>query len=102
MTHLLDTISLKNHRRYLQWGLFNTQDSKIHEFICWVNDIVKYLYHFPLLGMDQVLPDDKIIEIVKFELPWECQKQILVQVFNLVTKSLNDLVELCEWINMDK
>ena len=51
----------------------------MREFIFNVKNIVEYLKQLPLFGMDQGLPNDKIIELVHFSLPHEWKNQIPVQ-----------------------
>ena len=43
--------------------------------------------------MDQVLHDNKIIDLVYFSLPQEHQKEILFQVFDSDANGINKLVE---------
>ena len=52
--------------------------------------------------MYQGLPNDKIFKLAKFSLTHELKKQLLVQGFILISKSLNKLVELCKLLDIDK
>ena len=52
--------------------------------------------------MAQKFPDDKTINLVKFTLPQEWQKQLLDQRFNSSTKILKNIVELCKKLETAK
>ena len=65
------------------------------EFIFRVNNIVKFLNHFPLFGTYQGFPDDEIIEISEFSLSRKWQKKLLVQGFDSAINITNKLVEFC-------
>ena len=49
--------------------------------------------------MDQGLPDNKIIEIVNFEITLEWQEHILIQLFDSATKIIIEIVEF--WKQLD-
>ena len=72
----------QQQKRYLLHGLYNYQKTKTCDFICRVNEIVKYIDHFPPFGDYQGLPEDEILNLMEFALPQECQKEILVQGFD--------------------
>ena len=91
--------SLWYQKRYLCQGLFNPRDSNIRDLICHLNNIVEYIEHLPPLSMDQGLPDDKIIELVRLSLRCEWKNHLPMQGFNLAAKSLNEIVEICKWLN---
>ena len=76
--------------------LFNPYHSKIQEFICRLNNIVKYLDNFPLFRAPQVLPDNVITNLVEVTLTGESQKQILLQVFDSASNFNNNLAEFCK------
>ena len=57
MPHFLPPNPLHHQKSYLLWELFKPYEYKVHDFICQLNNIIEYLNHFPLLGMDQGLPD---------------------------------------------
>ena len=95
-TNFFPTKAIHNQKRHLLWGLFNPQNSKIHNLIYRVNEIVEYLERFPLFGMTQELPDDKIINIIYTILLHKCQKKILMQGFDSDTKIINNIVEFCK------
>ena len=44
---------LQQQKMYLRRGLFNTQDVKIRDFICRVNEMTEYLKHFTPLERNQ-------------------------------------------------
>ena len=73
--------------------MFNSRESKIREFVFRINDIAEYLKTFPPFGTSQGFTSDKIIELVEFGLTQIFQKQLIMKLFNLDTKSINDLVE---------
>ena len=93
-------IQCRNRHQY--WGLFEPQDSNIRYFICWVNGIIEYLKHLPLFGTALWLPDDKIISLIDFALPYKWQKHLTKQGFNISTKSLNKLVDSCKQLETTK
>ena len=62
-THFLPLKALQFHKRYLYWGLFKTQESKIQELIFRVDNIFKYIKHLPFFSTNQRLPDEKIIDL---------------------------------------
>ena len=101
-THFLPTKALKHQKSYLHQGLFNTQDSHIHKFICCINDIILYIENFPLFGMDQGFTNDQMIKLIEFELPKEWKKKLLMQGFNSFAKIPNKIVELCGWLHMSE
>ena len=52
--------------------------------------------------MSQVRQDQKTIGIVEFEITQECQKQLLVKVFDFVSNILSNLVEFCDQLKKPK
>ena len=82
ISNLLPPKGPKNQKRYLCHGLYKKSKTKTCDFICRVNEIVKYIDHFPPFGDYQGLPEDEILNIMEFALPQECQKEILVQGFD--------------------
>ena len=94
MTHFLPPYSLQCQKRYLYRVLFNPCESKICEFLFHINDIAEYLKHSPPFGTSQGFTSEKIIELVEFGLTQIFQKQLIMKLFNLDTKIINNLVEL--------
>ena len=84
--------ALQCHKGYIYWGIFMPYESKIRQFINHVNDIIKYFKHFLPFGMPHGLINNEIIKLVEFTLPQNCHNQLLVQIFEYSTKSLNELV----------
>ena len=58
--------------------------------------MVEYLDKFPHFIARQHLPEDKILELVEFSLPKECQKELLIQGFDSTTQGLMELVNFCK------
>ena len=58
--------------------------------------VINYLYIFHPFGMDQGLPDRKIINMINFSLPLQCQKQLIVQGLDSAFNAINKLLEFCK------
>ena len=102
ITFLFTPKPLQRQKRYLRWGLLNPQNSRIRDFI-----FCNQKYHLvplslPLIKNGSYTPRVNIIELVGFTPTHKCQERLLVQAFNPVSKSLNDLVELCGRLDMDE
>ena len=52
--------------------------------------------------MYQKIPDNIIIDRIEFKLTSKYQEQVFEHEFNLVSKSLNEILELCEHLKRDK
>ena len=76
--------------------MYKPCDTKIRDFICRIDDMIKYLEKFPLFGAGQQLPEYEILNLVEFSLPKEWQKELIVQGFYSATQGLTDLIEFCE------
>ena len=95
MTHLFPTKALRRQKRHFLRRLPNYQYHRIRKFIWCVKNIVNDLKQFsPLVRI--------IIELFEFALLCEWQQQLLIQGFYLATKSLKELVEICEWLKTAK
>ena len=82
--------------------MFETQDFKVREFVYSANEIVEYLKKLPPFGNYQGFPEDKIINLDKFYIPYEWQKQLLMQGFNSSANSPNGLIEFYKQLKTDK
>ena len=71
ITHLFPPKALKRHRRYLRRGIYKNRDTKIREFICSNDEIVKNLDKFPPFGTNQDLLEDEILDILELSIPRE-------------------------------
>ena len=69
---------LQHQTRYLLRGLYKPRNINISEFIFQINKMVDYLKKFPPFGASQHLLDDDILELVKFSLPREWQKELII------------------------
>ena len=78
-TYLFPPMVFQFQKRQLQRLLIKPQYSKIQYFSCHVNKIIKYLKHFPSFGIPKVIPDNEIINLIKFSLNCEWHKQLFVQ-----------------------
>ena len=94
MNHFIPLKALQFQKRYICWGLFDTQESKTHKFIYRLNYNIFYLKHFPLFRTNQGITNNKIVDIIKSALTYEWQTHLINQGFNSNTKILGDLVEL--------
>ena len=95
-THFFPMKALQYQKRYLHQGLFKPLDSNICKFISCIENIYKYLGHFPPFRTSQLIPDNEIIDLVEFFISRNCHKNIFVKVFDSDSKSLNKLVEFWE------
>ena len=77
-------------------ALFKPHHLQTRNFVARVRKLNDHLKNFPLFGNNQELPEDKILEIIKFSLLQEWQKTMLVQGFDSATASVQDLIDLCE------
>ena len=71
-------------------------DTKIRDFICCIDEIIKYLENLPPFRARQCLPEEEIIELVEFSLIKEWQKNLTIQGFDSATQGLMYLVDFCE------
>ena len=90
--NLFPTKALLHQKRYLHWGLFVPQESKMCKFIFHLKNIVQYLERFPTFWTNQGIPDNEIIKLIKFALYCKWQIQLLIQGFNYATKILNMII----------
>ena len=65
ISHSFPPKALQRHKRYLRRGLYKPRDIKIREFICCIDEMVKYLEEFPPFGAGQCLTEDYILELVE-------------------------------------
>ena len=94
--HFFPPKALQREKRYLCRGLYKPKDCPVRDFVCRVNEILEYLSKFPPFANNQGLPEDEVIELIEFALPREWQRQMLVQGFDPASKSIQDLVDFCE------
>ena len=92
MNHFFPLNELQLQNSSLCQDMFKAWDFKIREFTFWVNNIFEYLDHLPMFGKYWVLSNYEIIKLIKFALTQKWQKQILVQVLDSATKSINIIV----------
>ena len=69
---------------------------KMRTYYTWYQELNRYLEDFPPFEQDQLLPDDKVKEHIEFAIPNSWQKQMILQGFNAVTKTIEEIIELCE------
>ena len=96
ISHFFPPKSLQRQKRYLRRGLYKPSGTKIRDFICRINEIVEYLDNFPPFRAGQRLPGDEILNLVKFSIPKEWKKELVIQDFDSATQGLTGLVEFCE------
>ena len=58
--------------------------------------MIEYLDSLPPSRQRQRLPENKILDMVEFSLPKECQKELIIQDFDSATQGLTDLIEFCD------
>ena len=88
--------ALQHQKRYLQRGLYKPCDTNIRDFICRIEEMVEYFNNLSPFGAGQRLPEDDILELVKFSLPKEWQKELTIQRFESETQGLTEIFEFCE------
>ena len=64
--------------------------------------MIKYIDKFPPFGEGKYLPENKILELVKFSVLKERQKELIIQGFEAATQGLTELVEFCERLETSK
>ena len=58
--------------------------------------MVEYFNNLSPFEAGQRLPEDDILELVKFSLPKEWQKELTIQRFESETQGLTEIFEFCE------
>ena len=101
MTHFFPPKALQLQKSYLLRGLFKPRYSKIFNLIYHTNNIVYYLYHFLSFRISQGFHDNKLINIIKFTLPYKPHKQLLMKGSDSAIKSLNKISELCKLLDTE-
>ena len=92
ISHFFSPKALQHHKRYLIRDIYKPCGTNIHDFICQIDKMVKYLEKFPPFGVGQRLPEYEIPKLVEFSIPEEWQKLIIIQRFNSSTQGLMELV----------
>ena len=57
---------------------------------------------FPPFGPNQVLPDDKVKEHAEFAIPQTWEKQMILQGFSVVEKTMEEFIEFCKRLEMSE
>lgn len=86
-------------KRFLRRFARKPQSMKMREYVARIVEINEYLPQFPPVrpGEDvETLPDDEIADLLEFGCPNSWQKHMLMQNFDPLLHSVNELVEFCE------
>jgi len=59
-----------------QRNLQKPRDIKVHAFMTWLTELNHYLDRFPSFLLHQILPDDKIMDIVEYTVPAKWQQMM--------------------------
>ena len=89
--------ALMTQKRYMRRILRKPKDMKIRDYCARFNEINKYLEAFPpFKGRGQMISDEEVLEHLEFAVPSSWQKQMVLQGFNTLEKSIDDFIEFCE------
>ena len=68
ISHFFSPKALQHHKRYLIRDIYKPCGTNIHDFICQIDKMVKYLEKFPPFGVGQRLPEYEILELIELSL----------------------------------
>ena len=89
--------SLMTQKRYMRRIMRKPKDMKTRDYCARYSEINKYLESFPpFKGKNQVIPNDEILEHLEFAIPNSWQKQMVLQGFNTLERTMEDFIEFCE------
>ena len=76
---------------------------KTRDYCARYSKINKYLESFPPFnGKRQAIPNDEILEHLEFAIPSSWQKQMVLQGFNTLERTIEDFIEFCERLEFSK
>ena len=79
-------------RRFIKKPL----NMKMTHFVARLNEMNEQLLQYPGATIEAKIPEDELKEIVEFAIPNEWKKQMKLQQFKVLDKTLNQLVEFCK------
>ena len=89
--------ALMTQKRYMRRILRKPKNMKIRDYCARYSEINKYLEAFPpFKGRDQMISDEEVLEHLEFAVPNSWQKQMVLQGFNTLERSVDDFIEFCE------
>ena len=97
--HIFPARALRVQKRYMRRFLRKPKDMTTRQWISRVTELNNYLESFPPLRAGTAatkLPDDEILEILEFGIPFSWQKQMLLQNFDPIDKSMQEFTNFCD------
>jgi uncharacterized protein YerC len=94
-THIFPARALIYQKRYLSHDMCKPRDVSIRDYVIRVHELNALLGYFPPFGENQELPDDEIVDIVEHNIPATWQRNMLIQGWDPVLHTLQDLQEFC-------
>ena len=94
---ILPKSALLHQKRYMRRILRKPHDMTIRAYHARYQELNRSLAKFPpFSGASQKLPDDEVKEHLEFAIPTKWQKQMILQGFNAVDKTIDEFIEFCE------
>ena len=95
--------ALMTQKRYMRRIMRKPRAMKTRDYCARYAEINKYLEEFPpFKGKQQAIPQDEILEHLEFAIPSSWQKQMVLQGFNTLERSVEDFIEFCERLEFSK
>ena len=101
ITHFFLPKALQCQKRYLIRGIYKPRDTKIRNFVCTIDKILKYLQKLPPLSLIRSYLN-MISPTQQFFLPRDNQKELRIQGFDSATQGLTEIVEFCAHLETPK
>ena len=83
-------------RRYMRKPI----GMKMRSYVARVRELNSYLPDFPPFGANQSMDNDELIDLLFFGTPNSWRRQFLLQDFDPVDHTINDLVQFCERLEL--
>jgi len=96
--HMLPIRALSEQKCYMRRHLRKPRDVKVRDFMTRLVELNHYLDTFPPFLADQMLPDDKIMDIAEYAVPAKWQRTMRLHGFKPVMHTDTEFMEFCEQI----
>jgi len=94
--HVFPEGALKRQKRYMVRYMRKPRDTKVRDMTARVVEMNQDLKFYPPFDASKRLDDSELADIIEFGLPREWQKILLVQGFDIMDHSLDELTDIAE------
>ena len=95
-THIFPQRALLRQKRYMRVAMRKPRDMSTRAYSARLAEVNGYLAEFPPFEPNQMLGNDEIVHILEFGVPKTWQKNMVLQGFEPMIHTPNEIVEFCE------